>query len=147
MHCGELAIPALVEAVGASDPGVSEKAILLLSLLAEQAQVAVPAITKSLNDKDMYVRLAAAKGLWNITKEPTHAVPALIKLLDEKAFASPDGEDRRRFMQTVIEALGRIGPEAQDAVPALTKKSKDKNRHVAASAAFALKSISAPVAK
>lgn len=142
-NSGPLAVPALIEAVASAEPGVSEKAIRILSSLGEQAAAAVPMITKALHNKDMHVRLAAAKGLWNITKNAEVPVPALVALLEEKWPADHDGEARRRFLQTVIEALGRIGPPAQAAAPALKSKTKDKNRLVSESAANALKVIAA----
>jgi hypothetical protein len=53
------------------------------------------------------------------------------------------GADRRTFLQTVMEALGRIGPPAKGAVPALTAMAKDANRHVRESALLALAKIGA----
>jgi HEAT repeat protein len=62
-----------------------------------------------------------------------------VRLLEEKGTTDLQGdESRRRFLQTVIEALGRIGPAAAAAVPALMKKTKDANRLVSQSAANAL---------
>ena len=51
-----------------------------------------------------------------------------------------------RYLQTVIEALWRIGPPAKAAVPALTHKAKDKNRLVSETAVSALKEIAPAVA-
>jgi hypothetical protein len=109
---------------------------------------AAPAVTAALRDKDMVIRLAAAKCLWSITKEPNTAVPALIALLDVKWPAADDSSaERRRFLQTVIEALWRIGSAARAAVPALTVKTKDKCRHISASALNALNAIASDEAK
>ena len=49
-------------------------------------------------------------------------------------------------LQTVIEALRRIGPPGKAAIPALMAKTKDKNRLVSESAISALKVIAPDVA-
>jgi hypothetical protein len=45
------------------------------------------------------------------------------------------------FLQTVMEALRRIGPPAKSAKPALLRKTTDKCRHISESARDALRSI------
>ncbi len=143
-NSGPLAVPALIEALGAKEPASREKASRTLGCLGELAAAAVPALTAALRDKDLDVRLAVAKGLWNVTKNADAVVPVFVDLLDEKW--RDNGEVRRRFLQTVIEAIRRIGPPAKAAAPALIKKTKDKNRHVSESALSALKEI-APAAR
>lgn len=139
---GVQAVPALVEALKASDAAARMKAARILATFGESAVAAVAGLTAALRDKDAEVRLAAAKGLWNVSKQADLAVPVLINLLQEKGRPEPDGEDARRmFLQTVIEALWRIGPDANSAVPALVQKAKDKNRLVSESAREALKKI------
>ena len=108
----------------------------------------MPALTAALRDKNLDVRLAAAKGLWNIAKNAAAAVPVLVDLLKETSAAASEGsESRRRYLQTVIEALGRIGPPASEAVPALVAITKDKNRHISESALCALKAIAPTIVK
>jgi hypothetical protein len=126
---------------------VRETAIRILSSLGEGAAEAVPALTTLLRDKDRDVRLAAAKSLWNITKQPEVAVPVLVDLLGVKwAAGQASSESRRGFLQTVIEALRRIGPPAQAAVAALQAKTKYHNRLVSESAFRALHAIAPAVA-
>jgi HEAT repeat protein len=150
-HSGEQAVPALVEALRAKELLSREKAARLLGRLGEQAAVAAPALTAALRDKNAEFRLAAAKGLWNITKQADVVVPVLVDLLKSKWAAEQavqaaqashppqDGiEARRQFLQTVIEAMQRIGPPAEKAVSALKEKARDKNRLVAESARRAL---------
>ena len=61
-----------------------------------------------LRDTDVEVRLAAAKSLWNITKTAAAVVPTMIELLKVKETADLEAaETRRRFIQSVMEALGR----------------------------------------
>jgi|GEM_PF-2407521 len=146
-HGGPLAVPALIEALGAPEPQVREKAARTLGSIGELAVKAVPALATALHDKKRDVRLAAAKGLWNVTKNAEVVVPVLVDLLGKKgAGVSDGGESRRRFLQTVIEALRRIGPPAKGAVAALVDLTKDKNRHVSESACGALKEIAPTLA-
>jgi HEAT repeat protein len=140
---GPLAIACLLETLGADEPHIREKAVRILGSLGEAAAGAVPELTALLHDSNREVRLAAAKSLWNITKNADRVVPALVALLQEKrTFAGAAPETRRRFWQTVMEALQRIGPAAKGGVPALTEKARDENRLVSESARTALKEIS-----
>jgi HEAT repeat protein len=141
-QCGPLAIPCLLEALGDDEPNVREKAVRILGSLGEAGAPAVAELTSVLRDSNLEVRLAAAKSLWNITKKAELVVPALVALLREKQrFPGDAAEARRRFLQTVIEALQRIGPAAKAGVAALTEKTKDENRIVSESARTALKEI------
>lgn len=139
---GPEAIPALTEALAAEETAVRLKAARILGCLGESAAEAAPALNAALHDKDKDVRLAAAKSLWAVAKEAEAVVSVMVQLLAEGAAASADaGEPRRQFLQAVIEALGRMGPPAKAAVPALRRLLKDKNRHVAESAQNTLKMI------
>ena len=145
---GPNSVPALIEALGSTDSTVRVKAAQILASLGEPAVEAAPALTLALRDRNPEIRLAAAKGLWNVTKKADDAVPVLAKLLeDERATDFEDGDDRRRFLQTVIEALWRIGPAAITAAPALILKTKDNNRLVAQSAQNAVQKIAPGRAK
>jgi HEAT repeat protein len=143
---GPLAVPALIEALDKGEPATRVKAARLLGSLGEAAVAAVPALTTALHDRNADIRLAAAKGLWNVNKQEAEVVvPVLVHLLEEKRTARfDDAESRRRFLQTVMEALGRIGPPAKAAVPALMDKTKDANRLLSESARDALRRIGAP---
>src|SRR5262249_34682607 len=147
-HGGPLAVPALIQALGAEEPLGREKAARTLGSIGEGAVPAAGALATALHDKDRNVRLAAAKALWNITKNAEAIVPVLVDLLGENGSGlADDGESRRRHLQTVIEALWRIGPPAKGAIPALSHMTKDKNRHISESAQSALKEIAPPVTK
>jgi HEAT repeat protein len=141
------AVAALIKAVASDDAAVREKAVRILGGLGEIGAAAAPALTKALQDKEMEIRLESAKALWNVSKSPDLVVPVLVELLEEKwVIAEDTSEARRRFLQTVIEALWRIGPPAKAAIPALAKKAKDKNRLVSETAISALKEIEPKVA-
>jgi HEAT repeat protein len=138
---GVAAIPFLLAALRADEPAVREKAIRILGSFGEAAAAATTELAPSLNDPDLEVRLAAAKSLWNITKNAELVVPALVALLREKHVADDDAEARRRFLQTVIEALQRIGPAAKACLPTLRQKIQDENRIVSESARTAIREI------
>lgn len=138
---GPVAVPALMEVLSTPDSTVRIKAARTLGCFGELAVPAAHALTKILHDKDREVRLAAAKSLWNINKNVENVVPVLVDLLEEESGAGDSSETRRMFLQTVIEALGRMGPPAKAAIPALNHMTKDKNRHVSASALHALRNI------
>jgi HEAT repeat protein len=143
---GQLAVPALIEALGTEEGAIRVKAARILGCLGEVAAEAAPALTTALHDNDLDVRLAAVKGLWNITERADVVVPALVDLLKVRRAADPEaGETRRRFLQTVMEALKRIGPPATAAVSALTAMTKDNNRHIRESALSALQMIAPTV--
>lgn len=147
---GPMAVPALVEALTAKDAISREKAARTLGAIGELAVAAAPALMAVLQDKHVEVRLSAAKGLWNVSKNADAVVPVLADLLTGKRL--PDGSDagngdaRRTFLQSVIEALCRIGPPAQAAVPALSRKTKDENRLIRESAQRALRVIAPALA-
>jgi HEAT repeat protein len=139
---GPMAVPALIEALDMEEASAREKAARTLGGMGEAAAAAVPALTKVLADKNLEVRLAAAKGMWNITKNAELVVPVLADLLKGKWSSAPDvSEERRRFLQSVIESLCRIGPPAKAAVAALHDKAKDDNRLIRESAQRALREI------
>jgi HEAT repeat protein len=139
---GADAISALVGTLDSKNPDVREQAAQTIGAIGEPAAPAAKALAAVLKDKDGAVRLAAAKALWNITKQPDLVVPVLASLLKGNGIPPADaGELRRRFLQTVIEALGRIGPVAKNALPALKATMKDDNRLIRESAERALKAI------
>jgi HEAT repeat protein len=145
---GELAVGALVSVLTEGDPTTSDKAARILGSLGDLSLPAVPGLRQALQSTHPESRLAAVKSLWMITKDAGLVTPVLVGLLREKRRTEPeDAESRRRFLQTVMEALRRIGPGAEEAIPALLEKSKDKNRLISESALGALKEISPGCAK
>ena len=139
---GPLAVPALIEALDMEEASAREKAARTLGGMGEAAAAAVPALTKVLADKNLEVRLAAAKSMWQIAKNAELVVPVLADLLKGKWSSAADvAEQRRRFLQSVIESLCRIGPPAKAAVAALNEKAKDENRLIRESAQRALREI------
>ncbi len=143
---GVLGVTGLIKALEDAEPAVRESSAKILSSIGEAANAAIPGLTKVLRDRVSEVRLSAAKALWNITKKPEAVVPTLANLLTAKLNPpTDDSEVRRRFLQSVIEALGRMGSAALEAVPSLVEISSDDNRLVRESAERTLRQI-APVA-
>jgi HEAT repeat protein len=144
---GHLAVPVLREALGEKDPAIRIRAARTLGCLGELAAEAVPALTATAHDDDPEVRLAAVKGLWQVTKAAEVVVPALVDLLaGKRATGLEPGEPRRQFLQTVMEALGRVGPPAAAAVSAITVLAQDDSRHLRESALITLGKIAPAVA-
>jgi HEAT repeat protein len=139
---GRLAVPALIAALGAKKAVTRLKAARILGCLGEVAAEAAPALSAALYDKDLDVRLAAVKGLWNVTKTADVVVTTLVDLLERARVAGRvAGEVRRSYLQTVMEALSRVGLSATAAVSALTAATRDSDRHVRESALSALQAI------
>jgi HEAT repeat protein len=143
---GLLAVPALIAALRSREAGTRMKAGRVLGCLGELAAEAAPALTAALHDGDLDVRLAVVKALWNVTKSADVVVSELIELLERANVGGlVEGEVRRRYLQTVAEALSRVGPSAKAAVSALTALTKDGDRNIRESALSALQAI-APAA-
>jgi HEAT repeat protein len=144
---GRLAVPTLISALAAREIAIRLKAARILGCLGEEAAAAAPALTAAVQDKDLDVRLAAAKGLWNVTRTAEVVVPAFVDLLEQaRVSGRVGGEVRRRYLQTVMEALSRIGPPATAAVPALTAVAKESDRNLRESALSALQAVAPAVA-
>jgi HEAT repeat protein len=141
-NAGQLGVAALTEALDVEDAITREKAARTLGCLREEAREAVPALRAVLRDKDLNVRLAAAKALWNVSNDAEIVAPVLVDLLEKHGAAGAGAtESRRRNLQNVIEALQRVGPPAEVAVPALMKLTTDANRLIRESALRAVKTI------
>jgi HEAT repeat protein len=86
-------------------------AAVALGNLGSDARPAVPAlIHTALWDEDPAVRVEAAAALWKIDRKGPLVFHTLIKAL---------ADDNELICWTAADCLGQIGPEAQEAVPAL----------------------------
>jgi hypothetical protein len=86
---GAPAVPALLDALRSTNPGVRRKAVEVLGRMGEEAAPAVPALTALLDDSDMTVRKAAARTLGQIGPAAKDAVPALMRTLFQQPPPSP----------------------------------------------------------
>jgi HEAT repeat protein len=89
---------------------------------AERAHRAVvlPALMEKLKDEDLQVRVFAAEAIWNIAEEREVAIPTLLKVLQNHA-------NPGRARERAAYALGRIGPPAKEAIPALKQATSDQS--------------------
>ncbi len=123
------AAPALLQRLQDDDGGVRcHAAYALRHVIGPEAEHAIPALTKALNDKNGHVRNGAVLALGKIGEA---AVPALVDALNH--------ENVRR---STIMVLGRLGPKAKAADPALSELLKnEKDEQVRKRIESALKAI------
>lgn len=108
----------------------------LSAALGQMGEPAVPPLVAALKDLNPNVRFPVREALKRIGKP---AVPALIDAVQNgKSNAIRTG---------AIATLGEIGPDAKDAIPALTKASQEEDRGISQPAKDALKKITAPPKK
>ena len=113
------------------------------------AKSAVPLLVESLGDRSPELRLAAARALWKIERRPERVVPTLIAIVESKRNADkavgPHKPERESTVwepsAQAAELLGRIGPEAHQAVPALIEAMKTPDRILCGCAIEALGEI------
>lgn len=142
----EADVPGLLEALVRSEGARRADAAEELGRIGPPAKAAVPELVKSLQDRDADVRLAAAGALASI--DPGN--PAILPALEGELKAGPD---QRKSTAEILgdlgavgvpglsgalkdpdagvrwaaaESLGRIGPAAKSAVPALAAALEDK---------------------
>jgi HEAT repeat protein len=135
VEIGPAAVGPLAAALSDDSPLRRARAALALGRIGTAAKAAGPALTAALKDPAVEVRVAAAEALW-LSAEDAAAVAALADGL-----AADDRDLRLRCARF----LGRMGPAARAAVPALVKSLADRSQSpgpavplVAASAAEAL---------
>jgi HEAT repeat protein len=125
----EQAIPVLVEALTAQELLARRWAARALGdAKPEYGPVVLPALRDRLKDSDLQVRVFAAEAIWNVEGKSDPVVPALLEVLKDR---NNPGRARERAAY----ALGRIGPAAREAVPALRQAKSDEacwDVHVAA---------------
>ena len=126
----DVAVPALVAALGDERWLVRSYAGHALQAFGADATSAIPALRGALGDKEGLVAVSAAAALCAIEGKPEAVVPTLVETLKS------DPEPYAR--SAAAEALGTIGPTANDAVPQLTASLGDEWRTVRVSAAGAL---------
>ena len=109
---GTSAVPMLLDMIEfdcAADKSASENGFESLQALGAKAKAAAPRLSKLLKHKTVEVRLQAARTLWVIAQDPA-AISTLAALLKDT-----DPEMAAR----AAEELGKIGPGANEALPAL----------------------------
>ncbi|WP_439621411.1 HEAT repeat domain-containing protein [Gemmata sp.] len=165
------AVPLLVPLLKTSTPEEREMVAFAVGAVGPAAKDAVPALTDLLKDQPSYVKYAAAVALGQIGPDAKAALPALTPLVEGRddfnrigaAYANwqISGETKTAMfvlLHTItavdhhtrgvtINRLGRMGPAAKEAVPALVTALKDANKDNQRAAAAALKLIDPEAAK
>jgi HEAT repeat protein len=158
----QTAIRALLEALKEMDGDVRHYAVETLGQIGSEAKLAMPILIEMLNDRDMDIRIQVVRALVRIDPKFKEVVPALQKMLSDperdvrlevldalgqcgKSAVAPLMESLKDLDSNILvhaaESLGRIGPEANEAVPALSLLLKDDLEEVRNAAAAALKKI------
>jgi hypothetical protein len=106
------AVPALLTALTDSDPRVRCLATIALRDIGPRAVLAVPGLVVALNDSEPSVRAPAAQALGAIGPAAKTSVQPLINRLATPA-------EQSFVLRSVVAALGKIGPGAVTALPAL----------------------------
>jgi RNA polymerase sigma factor (sigma-70 family) len=109
-----------------------------LSQYGPQAKEVLPALYQALTDADSQVRVDAAGAVWQVEQKSDKAMPVLMKALQEVN----QGAARQR----AIHYLGKMGPQAREAFPALLALWKDNAAGDRQAIAKALKAIDAKAA-
>lgn len=113
------AVPALILALSASEAGREPRSRVFVRAAAAQtlgrigpgASNALPALRPLLNDPEAYRRTVAAASIWRICGDASNTVPVLIRGVREF--------NRLPVARISLDALGEMGSQAKDAVPAL----------------------------
>ena len=118
--------------------------------MGNRGEPAVSAIVPLLRVRNAQVRQAAAGTLWKIEGRPERVVPTLIAIVESKGrvekaggAAKPKGEPRKEESAAAhaAELLGKIGPEARQAVPALIEAVESRDSFLVGCAIEALGEI------
>ncbi|MDB6067666.1 MAG: repeat-containing protein [Pedosphaera sp.] len=138
-----IAIPALMAMLEDTTPSVRWRACLAIGKYEHEAQAATAALLTALSDPDPSVSGTAAIALVQINPEDASiiakAMPFLTK--DLLGIAAPTLRMRQNFRSSAIRVMGRLGKQAEPAVPALIECLKDEDDYVREAAGKALKEI------
>ncbi|MBM4071501.1 MAG: HEAT repeat domain-containing protein [Planctomycetes bacterium] len=136
------AVPVLARLLYDPDLDVRLATVRTLEGMGPHARAAVPFLLKGILFGDPEIRIGIMHTVASIGPEHAQdAIPNLIRSLNYEA--SPDA----RVRQTAAEILGKFGPSATTAVPALRQALGDDDADVRSRAADALLSILVPAAK
>jgi HEAT repeat protein len=138
---GPAAVPALEDAIREdSDPRVRASSVATLRMMGPDAIKAAPALRQALHDEHATVRLAAAEALSGMSGQPDEAlVTVLLQLMD--GAEDPALWNGSTLRHGAIRCLGRIGPAAKTAAPALRLALEDDRPHIRIDAACSLWSV------
>jgi HEAT repeat protein len=128
----EPAVPALIDALHDSDAGVRKAAAEALGKVDPDVKLAVPALQGALKDKTPKEKCPVCHGSGKVGGD---SGPASCPTCVGTGVASTP------VRIAAAGALGQIGPDAKDAVPALREMQQDSNRAVSRAANMAIQRI------
>lgn len=128
-----VALPALMTALGEDDPALN---VLAVEALGRYGSKSTSALLTALGNKNASVRLSALGSLRRVTAKAATAGPDVVAAL---TLALQDGNNRVR--DRAASTLDSLGEAARDATPALAKALKDSDPRVRKEAASALGSV------
>jgi HEAT repeat protein len=140
------AVKPLVEAMKDRFIPVREEAVLAVGQFGELAQFAIPDLKKMMDDREGKVRPQAARSMWKLTGDADLVKPALVDIFRHNNVAgeatlvlaemgavdelvgllNSDPSD----MLFPLDALGRLGPKAKSALPALRELTDHPKQYV-----------------
>jgi HEAT repeat protein len=132
----EAAAADLSKALQDKDVDVRIQAAASLGQIGPGAAGALPELIKAVKDKDKAVRCEAIHTLGRLGKNALTAIPELLKVLKD--------EEVPEVRLAAIQELGEFGPDAKQAVEALTIASRDGRPALREAAQEALKKIQKP---
>jgi HEAT repeat protein len=137
------AVPKLADMAKGGDANLRNNAINALMQIGPDARAAVPTLVENLKDPNQYVVTQSLQALRQIQPEPKTVMPDLQELLKSTnpyqramtadAMVAVDHENKtvlpvliellgdKQWWGTAVLALGRMGPNAKEAVPDLVK--------------------------
>lgn len=129
---GNQAVPALIQTLMHSDPGIRRQTVEALRQMGSEAKAAIPALLEALKDENRDVQNSAANSFDWLRSEAQTILPTLVSLL----------RDARASVRTdAALAMGRLGPAGEPGVPALVAALRDGNASIREFAAGALGDI------
>jgi HEAT repeat protein len=125
-------LSAWIEMLNDSDPNRKYAAIKAIGEIGQEAKEAIPILVETIREtrnRDKRILVACNDALFGMGRE---IVPHMIRLLKD------DNWEMRRGSAWM---LGKLGPDAKDAIPALTEALNDPSEAVRMKAAESLKKI------
>jgi HEAT repeat protein len=160
------AVPALTALLKDASPAVRAHAAKALGEIGTKAKPAVPELAKLISDPDETVRQKAIGAIRNIRPGPQVGIPLFVKVMDDKDPAvriramramAAAGKEAVPFLIQALKneqaaywaclVLNQIGPDAQEAAPALIPLLSDKRPQIRREAILALAEIGKPAAQ
>lgn len=157
------ALPALVKATEDSSPRVKAYALYAIGMIGESAQSASSAVVARITDPDAVVRREAVKAIRRLRLPVDQALPLFLNVLESTNSAAEvlpalhslaevgkagvprliEGMKHPEARYWICRILAEIGPDAAEAVPALTEALSDERPETRREAVLALGHIGA----